>query len=127
MGRILSNVRHSCKHGVVRKTIHQVGNHISVIYELDILCIGILIHTVRHEILYSTPRMARFHHHDDVHLQVGLGNGKNIDNIVRFHTIAAKEHTLICEQLANVTQHEKYFVTIKGDEILSTQNKTWWN
>jgi hypothetical protein len=42
--------------------------------------------------------MARFHHHDDVHLQVGLGNGKNIDNIVPFHTIAAKEHTLICEQ-----------------------------
>lgn len=55
-----------------------------------------------------------FHHHDDVHLQVGLGNGKNIDNVVPFHTIAGKEQTLICEQLVNVTQNEKYFVTIKA-------------
>ena len=55
-----------------------------------------------------------FHHHYDVQVQVGLGNGKNIDNVVPFHTIAAKEHTLICEQLANVTENEKYFVTIKA-------------
>ena len=55
-----------------------------------------------------------FHHHDDVHLQVGLGNGKTLDNVVQFHSIAAKEQTLICEQLVNVIQNEKYFVTIKA-------------
>jgi hypothetical protein len=55
-----------------------------------------------------------FHHHDDVHLQIGLGNGKTLDNVVQFHSIAAKEQTLICEQLVNVIQNEKYFVTIKA-------------
>lgn len=59
-------------------------------------------------------RWKGFHHHSDVHLQVGLGNGKILDNVVPFHTIAAKVETLICEQLVNAKQNEKYVVTIKA-------------